>query len=477
MDKRLSFDVCIIGAGPGGYVAAIFAARQGMKVALIEEKALGGTCLNVGCIPTKTMASSADLLHAMGKAADFGIDCKAKATVNLASLISRKDKLIEKMQGNLAMLIKSNGVVLIEGKATFDDPYTLRVKGGDTTILSTKTVIIATGSHPSSLPHLPVDGNWICDSTALLTRKNLPSHLIVVGGGYIGCEFASIFSEFGSKVTIVEAMDRIIPLQSAPLSKALTHAFEKAGITLLTGRKVISSSKKESSVLLTLDDQSTLEGDCVLVAVGRAANTHSLQLEKACVFQDKRGFITVGEDLRTNQNHIFAIGDCNGRLLLAHAASHQGIVAAENAAALVGGSALERKMDMSAVPAVIFTHPEIAWVGLSLEEAEKAGYQAAACRFPMGNLGKSQVNLADEGYFELVYQKNDGRILGGFVVGKEASSLIGEALTAVHHGLSLKDLENMIHPHPTLTEGFHETAALGLGHPIHTLKKGSSKSS
>lgn len=471
MNKSETFDCCIVGAGPAGYVAAISAAQKGLKVALIEESYLGGTCLNVGCIPTKSFASSATALSTIKEAASFGIDLSCCAKVNLEKLVFQKQQLLMKMRSSLQTLITANAVTLFPGRACFTSSNSLKVSGQNATLeLSFSTAVVATGSRPASLSSLPVDGESIFDSTSILELKKMPKTMIVVGGGYIGCEFASIFASFGCNVTIIEALDSLIAPQGKSLSSALTDSFIRSGITLLMNKKVVSSSKKSGCVEVTLDDGSTVSADIVLVAVGRVSVADSVAPQMAGLALTPRGTFFTNDFLQTNKEHIFAIGDCNGRSFLAHAASHQGVVAAENAAAFVQKAPISHAIDLTKVPGVIFTHPEIAFVGLTLEQASLIT-KAKSAKFPMAALGKAQVNYAPEGYFEFVYRESDGRILGAFVVGKEASSLIGEGVVAVCQGLSLADIKETIHPHPTLCEGFHEAALVGLGEPLHIFKE------
>jgi len=457
MDK---FDIVVIGAGPGGYVAAIKAAQCGKSVALIEEKDLGGTCLNVGCIPTKTLIANAEVYHAIKKAGEFGITT-GDVSFDYAQMKKRKDQVIESSKRGLEGLIKSNGIEIIYGRATFTSPTTLKVSGKSPRELLAKKVIIATGSTTLDIPAFPCDHKQILNSTSILELTKLPKSLAVIGGGYIGCEFASLFAELGVKVTILEALPSIIAMQGKQLSEALTKAFVKQGIEIKTEVFVEKIDCAASHVTVHLKGGETVEAEMALVAVGRKVCSENLGLEQAGIATDDRGMIPVNSKMETGVPNVYAIGDVTGKAMLAHVASHQGVIAAANAC---GQSAY---MHYHAVPAVIFTHPEIATVGLTYDEAKEQGYDAKAGAFPFQALGKAKAMIATDGFAQIVMDKRTKQILGAQAMGIEASTLIGEMAVAIHNELTIECLCDTIHAHPTLSESWLEAALITNDTPIH----------
>ncbi|MDX8430803.1 MAG: dihydrolipoyl dehydrogenase [Candidatus Algichlamydia australiensis] len=449
------FDIAIIGAGPGGYVAAIKAAQTGKKVALVDKSHLGGTCLNVGCIPTKTLLSNATLYHKMKMAKEYGIHT-GELSVDYGQMKSRKDAVVQKLRGGIEGLLKANKVKFFSGHAKFVSLKEIKV--GEETLIRFEKAIIATGSEPVDIPAFPCDHKQILNSTSILELTEIPKTLVVVGGGYIGCEFASLFAELGTKVTIVEALPKIVMAQGDQISKVLHDALEKRGIEILTDTMVESI---DSGLKINLKGGKTLEAEKALISVGRRVVSENLGLDRAGVAVNKVGMIEVNEKMETNSPGIYAIGDVTGIAMLAHIASHQGIVAAVNA---TGGSA---QMHYHAIPAVIFTTPEIAMVGMTLEEAKKEGYAAKTGQFPFQALGKSQASLDTEGFAQIVIDEKTGQILGAQVVGHEASALIGEMAIAIQNELTTDCVIDTIHPHPTITEGWLEAALLANNTPIH----------
>ena len=454
------YDVIVVGAGPGGYVAAIKAAQMGKKVALIEKGDLGGTCLNVGCIPTKTLIAHAQVLETILHAADFGITTGVVA-FDYAKMKERKDGVVSKIRKSLEGLIQAHGVKIIRGEAQFTGPKELKVKGSDQQVLQGKSIIIATGSQPLEIPSIPCDHQKVFNSTSILEMRQLPKTLAVIGGGYIGCEFASLYAELGVKVVILEALPTIVAAQGAAISQVLTAAFKKKGIDVRTGVIVEGVDVQSQGVKVRLKEQPPLEVEAVLVAVGRKVISQGLGLEHAGVLTTERGVIEVNEKMETSVPGIYAIGDTTGKVMLAHVASHQGIVAAVNA---TGGEAV---MHYAAVPAVIFTLPEIAMVGMTLEEALEKGHAAAVGKFPFQALGKAVATQETEGFAQLVIDKKTGQILGAQVVGHEAASLIAEPALAIANELTVDCLTETIHAHPTLPEAWLEAAFLALDTPIH----------
>jgi dihydrolipoamide dehydrogenase len=460
MTEKQYYDLIVIGAGTGGYVAAIKASQLGKKVALVEKGELGGTCLNVGCIPTKTMIANAQVLEKVKHAADFGITTGA-ISIDFAKMKERKDGVITKIRKGLEGLIRSNGITILRGAAQFTGPKELKVKGQDNVVIQAEKIIIASGSEPMDIPAFPCDHQKVFNSTSILELTQLPKTLAIIGGGYIGCEFASLYAELGVKVIVLEALPMIVAAQGKIISDTLTAAFKKQGIDVQTGVFVEGIDKHAKGVTIRLKDKGPIEADAVLVAVGRKVVSQGMALENAGVLISDRGAIVVNDKMETNVPGIYAVGDVTGQVMLAHVASHQGIVAATNAA---GGEAV---MHYNAVPAVIFTLPEIAMVGLTQEQAIEQGYAAASGKFPFQVLGKSVASMDTEGFAQVIIDKKTGQILGAQVVGHEASSLIAEMALAIANELTVDCLADTIHAHPTLPEALHEAGLMAMDIPLH----------
>ncbi len=459
MEKK-RFDVAIIGAGPGGYVAAIKAAQNGKSVALIEKSFLGGTCLNVGCIPTKTLLANAQIMHKIHMAEEYGIQV-GSVTFDFLKMKTRKDQVVEKIRKSLEGLLQANKIQIFSGKAEFLSPTEIKVVGDDNALLETENTIIATGSEPLDIPAFPCDHTRIMNSTSILELTQLPKNLAIIGGGYIGCEFASLYAEFDVNVTILEALPSILSLQGKAVGEALTAAYKKQGINIQTDVFVEGIDHEGEGVSIKLKGKNPVKADLALVAVGRKVNSAHLGLEKAGVKTGPKGEILVNEKLETNIPGIYAIGDVTGRFLLAHVASHQGIVAASN---ILGQ---EMQMHYNAVPAVIFTTPEIATVGMTLDEAKDAGYKPQVGKFPFQALGKSIATIDTDGFAEVIVDKGTGQILGAQVVGHEASTLIAEMALAINNELTADCVADTIHAHPTVAESWLEAALLANDTPIH----------
>lgn len=456
----MSYDLIVIGGGPGGYVCAIKAAQLGLKVALVEKEKVGGTCLLRGCIPTKTLLANAHVVQMIRTAKEFGISVDG-FHIHYAQMKERKDLVIDTLWKGVSQLLKTNGIDCFEGTASFVSPQEIKVRGTKPLALSAKKIVIATGSIPSSILSAPVDFHRIHDSTSILELTKLPKSLLILGAGYIGCEFASLFAELGVKVTLVEFLPGIVWTQGKSISTFLTNSFQKKGISLKCNVKMEKCHVTEEGVLLSLSDGSSLEGEMLLVSVGRRPYTEGLELGNAGIGTNPQGFIPVNEKMETDVKGIYAIGDVTGKSMLAHTASHQGIVAAINC------SGQSEKMHYDSIPAVIFTDPEIATVGYTLEIAKEKGFDAVSHKFPFAALGKAQAGIETEGYAELVTEKKTGRILGAFLVGSNAGNLISEITLAIDNELTIESLSSTIHPHPTLSEAWMETALLAQGLPIH----------
>ena len=459
-DQVRKFDTAVLGSGPGGYVAAIRAASGGKRVALIESKDLGGVCLNWGCIPTKTLIANAEVLKKVRGASDFGIQI-AGMSFDYAHMKRRKDQVVEKIRKSLEGLVQAHRIEIIRGFGEFVGPRQIKVRGQQNCLVEADSVIIATGSAPRQLASCPFDYKTIHDSSSVLELTQLPSKMVIVGGGVIGCEFASLFKELGVDIVILEALPLIIAPEGKAISDALTLALKKRGIQIQTGVTVEGIDRTDSGVRVRLGNGESIEGDMALVAVGRKLNSDGFGLERAGVFVNERGAIEVNERMETNVPGIYAIGDVTGKWLLAHVASHQGVVAAEN---ILGEKSV---MHYNAVPSVIFTHPEVATVGLTLDRALELGYDAQIGKFPFMALGKAQASLETDGFAQIVVDKKTGQILGAQVMGYEASSLIAEMTVAVQNELTVDCITASIHAHPTIAEGWLEAAWIARDLPIH----------
>lgn len=459
MSEKKQFHVTVIGGGPGGYVAAIKAAQSGKSVALVERGALGGTCLNVGCIPTKTLIANADVWRKVETADQYGIQVD-HASFDFAKMKERKDKVVSQMTRGLSGLIQSNKITLFKGEAKFISREEIKVLGEDEAIIRSETFIIATGSEPRDMAAFPFDHERILSSTSALDLTSLPKSIAIIGGGYIGCEFASLYHTFGVEVTVIEMLPQILPTEGSDVGAFMRAAFEKQGIRIMTEVAVEGIDRTEAGVSIRLQGGERVEAGRALVAVGRKLNSDTLGLEKIGVVTD-RGAIVVNDRMETNLPGIYAIGDVTGKILLAHVASHQGIVAAINA---TGGDA---EMHYNAVPSVVFTHPEAAAVGLTLHKAKEAGYDAVLAKFPFQALGKAQATIETDGFAQVVVDRPTHQILGAQVVGYEAGTLIAEMAVAIFNELTLESIGDAIHAHPTLPEAWMEAALLAGDIPIH----------
>ncbi|MFG2096805.1 dihydrolipoyl dehydrogenase [Streptomyces sp. NPDC048612] len=482
------FDVLVIGGGPGGYVAAIRAAQLGKKVALVDKERPGGVCLNWGCIPTKAMLRSAEVLETVRGADEFGV-LADDVRLDYATVLRRKDRIVRTLTDGIAHLLKANGVTVVTGHARFVDDHTVAVheagpaplgddgpryaappaEGPAREHLTAHHLVVATGSRPAvpAVPGADLPGVVTSDGAFLLPR--VPSRVLVVGGSAVGAEWASMFHAFGAEVTVVEMMPTLLPGEDQDIGRALTRSFTKRGIRVLTRHTVAAIDEGSDGAPLrahlTATDgrpAETVPADTVLFGVGRRPNTAALDLDTAGVRTDERGYLPVDDQLRTNVPHIHAIGDVTGRLQLAHVASHQGLVAA---AAICGH---DERIAYDAVPAATFTHPEVASVGLTEAAAVAAGHEVTSARFPFAALGRAHAYGATEGMVKIVAERDGGRVLGTHIIGPGASDLIAEAALALTHGATLTTLADTVHAHPTLGEATMEAAMSALGLPLHT---------
>lgn len=459
MEER-TFDIVVIGGGPGGYPAAIKAAQSEKKVALVEAKDLGGTCLNRGCIPSKTLIANAEVLQRVREAEEFGV-IVGEISFDFQKMVRRKDAIVGRIRKSLEGLIASNKITLFRGFGKLTSATTVEVAGPNPVRLKTEKIILATGSEPRNIDAFPFDYNQIHDSTSMLELQTLPESLAIIGGGVIGCEFASLYSALGVDVTILEMMPRIIPMECSSISNALAKAFTKKGIKLLTNVVVQGIDKSPDGVKIRLAGKESVEADIALVAVGRSLNVQGIGLDTAGIKLTESGLIAVNDKMETNVPGIYAVGDISSRWWLAHVASHQGVIAASNA------TGHEAHINYHAVPSVIFTSPEIGTVGRTLEGAIKDGFNATVGSFPFQALGKSQAADQTEGFAQVVTDKRTGQILGAQVVGHEASSLIAEMAVAIANELTVESITETIHAHPTIAEVWLEAALIANDTPLH----------
>ncbi|KZE51930.1 dihydrolipoamide dehydrogenase [Brevibacillus parabrevis] len=464
-------DVVVIGGGPGGYAAAIRLGQLGQSVVLIEKEALGGVCLNRGCIPSKALIHAASEFHKLAGLGKLGIRLpEGNASFQLADWHTWKESVVSQLSQGVEQLCKANGVTVVKGSATFLSADRIGVEtGGDFETYKFRQAIIATGSRPFVPQSLATDHELILDSTDLLNLKELPGTLAIIGGGYIGMELGMAYAKLGTKVTVVEAANSILPQTASHLTQEVRKQAKQLGITLKTATKVESMSRGDGGVTLALLSEANGREELTVekagVTIGRVPNTGEIGLGQAGVNVDERGHIPVDAFCRTNQPHIFAIGDVTPGPALAHRASKQGIVAAEVIADLPSS------MDSPYVPYVIFTDPPIAGVGLTRAEAEALGHRVKAASFPYRANGKALTLGEREGFAEVIVEEDAHLLLGMHVVGADAPNLIGEGVLALELAARVEDLALTIHPHPTLSEVWLEAAEAVLGHAIHIVNK------
>jgi len=458
----------IIGSGPGGYVAAIRAAQMGAAVTVVEDAEVGGTCLNWGCIPTKTLIASAEVLERTRNAADFGVEVSGEVGYNLAKIRERKDKIVATQVKGIRGLFKSWGVNLIEGRGSLLAPDIVRVVRKDGTAMDVKSdkVIIATGSRPAKLPGFPFDGESVITSDEAIQLASIPKSLLIVGAGVIGSEFAFIYNAFGADVTMVEMMARAISTEDEEMSAVLEREFKKAKIKLLTNVKVEKVEKgSDGMMVVKLSNGTEVRTERILVSIGRHMNSENLGLDTVGVVIGKRGEITVNGKMETSIPVIYAIGDVTGNMMLAHVASQQGLVAVDNA---LGG---DSRMDYSVVPAGIFTMPEIGSVGLRENQTIEKGIKYRVGRFQFRGLGKAHAMGEIVGMIKIIADEATDKVIGVHICGAHATDLIHEGALAIQVGVTAKQLGEMIHAHPTLAEGMMEAAEDVHKMAIHVMKK------
>ncbi len=455
------YDIMVIGGGPGGYVAAIKGAREGKKVCIAEQSAFGGVCLNEGCIPTKTLIKTANVLQEIKEAASFAIEGvdPAALSVSMAKLQKRKAGVVQTLVGGVKSLLRANKVAVVEGAAAFVDPHTVEVAGKKITF---EYGIIATGSSALMPPFIKMEGdNRILTSREALNADAVPASIAIIGGGVIGIEFAYLFNKLGAKVTVVELLDTILPMVDEEVSGLAKKRLEKDGVTFHMGAKV--HTVRDNAVLFTSGgSEKSVAADCVLMAVGRVPNTDGLNAEAIGIEFAKKAIVT-GASLRTNVPNIYAIGDVNGKVMLAHTASHEGIVAVES----ICGKAAH--MDYSRIPSCIYLEPEIACIGLTEKAAREQGRAVKVGKFPMAANGKSLVEGDTDGMVKVIVDDDLGEILGVHLYGKHVTDMIAELSVAMTLEATAEEIIHSIHPHPTVSEAIPEAFMAAFGKAIHCL--------
>jgi dihydrolipoamide dehydrogenase len=467
-ENNSSFDLIIIGSGPGGYVAAIRATQLGLNVACIETEKLGGVCLNVGCIPTKALLSSASFVREMKVAEGHGVTMEG-VKVELGPAHERSRRVADQLNKGVGHLFKKNGVTHIEGFGRLVAKGKLEVEDaqGGKAVYEAPHIVIATGSRPRDIPPIPIDEDRIWSSTGALFQTDAPKSLAVVGAGAVGMEFADVYSSYGAEVHVIEMLDRVLPLEDKESSAAVGRSYKKRKIKIRTSTTVQSSEFTDTGVKLNLTDKNgkeeVLEVERVLSAIGRVPNSEDLGLDVVGVkLTERGGFIEVDEHLRTNVDGIYAIGDVAGPPLLAHKASHEGIVCVEHIAGQGHGT-----VDYTNIPNCTYAHPEVASVGFTEEEAKEAGYDFEVGKFPWMGIGRAVAAGDTEGFIKVIRDKEYSEILGAHIVGPHATELIAEFVIGRHLEATVEELEKAMHPHPTLSEGVAEGALAALGRAIH----------
>ena len=463
------YDLIVIGSGPGGYVAAIRAAQLGLKTACVESRdTLGGTCLNVGCIPSKAMLHASEMFHEAhsGALAKFGIDFNG-VTLNLDQMHAEKTKAVDELTGGIAFLFKKNKVDWLKGHAAFTSANSVDVAGKNYTA---KNIMIATGSSVTPLPGVEIDQKVIVDSTGALALPKVPKHMVVIGGGVIGMELGSVWLRLGAKVTVVEYLDQILPGYDGEVRKEAAKIFKKQGFEIRTGTKVTGATVSGGMATLTIEPAAggpseTIEADCVLVSIGRKPNTAGLELDKAGLATNERGQIEIGHDFQTKVPGIYAIGDVVPGPMLAHKAEDEGVAAADFVA---GGTGI---VNHNVIPGVVYTYPEIASVGLTEEQAlEKAGGEKGEIKvgkFPMMANSRAKTNRDTDGFVKVIADAKTDRVLGVHIIASIAGSMIAEAALAMEFGATSEDIAYTSHAHPTHAEALKEAAMAVTGKPIH----------
>jgi dihydrolipoamide dehydrogenase len=462
MAESYDFDIAVIGSGPAGYVAGIRAAQLGARVCVIEKGQLGGVCTNVGCIPTKALWHTASTALRLESAAEIGLRV-GDVSVDWPALAKRRDKVLDTIRGGVKALLSGNKVELIQAEAAFADPHRLKLAGaaGRDTV-SAARIFIATGSRPVELKSAPFDHQAIIDSSDAVSANELPDSVLIIGGGYIGLEFANIYTACGVEVTVVEALDRLLPAMDEDCARVVTKVLKKRRVPVHTGKRLEKVERGKGGVRATLSDGTKLEAQKLLVCVGRRPDRGGVDIAAAGLEEGEKGELVVNEHLQTAQPHIYAIGDVTGRAMLAHVGSYAGTVAAAHATGKITA-----RMDYRVIPACVFVYPEVAVVGMGEEQAKEAAGEIVVKKFPFRALGKAHCIDETEGLVKMICAAPSGQILGVHMCGPDASSLLGEAALAIKLECTAEELAGTIHTHPTLPEAVHEAAEGAVGMPIN----------
>lgn len=463
----MDYQVVVIGSGPGGYVAAIRCAQLGMKTAIIEKyDTLGGTCLNVGCIPSKALLDSSEHFHAAEHTfKEHGIDIN-KPKVNLKQMIDRKADVVKQNVEGIDYLMKKNKIDVFHGMGSFVDKNTIEIDGKDKKKITAEKVIIATGSKPANLPFIELDKDRVITSTEALELKEVPKHMIVIGGGVIGVELGSVYARLGAKVSVVEYLDSLIPTMDSTMGKELQKSLKGLGFEFYLGHKVTAVDKKGKNVTVKAETKKgetvEIKGDYCLVSIGRRPYTDKLGLDKAGVKMDDKGRVEVDDHLRTNVDNIYAIGDVVKGAMLAHKAEEEGVFVAES----IAGQ--KPHINYNLIPGVVYTWPEVASVGYTEEQLKEQGKKYKTGKFPYKALGRARASMDTEGLVKILADKETDEVLGVHIIGARAADMIAAGVTAMEYRASAEDIARMSHAHPTYMEAFKEAAlAATENRPIH----------
>lgn len=469
MSENQSYDVVVIGAGPGGYVAAIRASQLGLKTAVVERQWMGGVCLNVGCIPSKALLRNADIAHTLReRGKEFGFSFE-NLKLDFSAAVKRSRQVSDRLVRGVGFLMRKNNIDVHNGTAVLKSKDTIQVtdKDGKTTEIKAKNIILATGSHTFVIPGVTIDGEKIVTYQEAILQDKLPKSVVIIGGGAIGVEFATIWNAYGSEVTIVEMLPRILPLEDEESSAELTKLYQKRGIKILTGHRVMGVEATDQGARVRVSpgegkEEVTLEAEQALIAIGFRPNTKDIGLEAAGVQLTERGFVQIDDRMATNVPGIYAIGDVTGQLLLAHVASAMGVVAAENIAGVE-----TVKLDYKMMPRATYSHPQVASFGYTEAEAKEQGYDIKVGKFPFQPNGKA-LGLGDyNGFVKIIRDARYGEILGAHLVGPDVSELLPELTLAQRMELTTAEIARNVHAHPTLSEALMEAAEAAEGHAIH----------
>ena len=463
-EKR--YDLVVIGSGPGGYVAAIRAAQLGMATAIVERDRLGGVCLNWGCIPSKALLSSARVYNTIRSAAKWGIST-GEVSFDIEKIIGRSREVADNISKGVAFLMKKNRIEVLSGTARLEEKRKVVIDGagGDTYAVSARHAIVATGGRARTLQGVEVDGVKVLTSRQALETTRVPKSIVIIGGGAIGCEFAYFYNSFGSRVTVVEMLDHLLPLEDEEVSLELERSFKKQGIRFLVGHRVEGIDTQGEGVKVTVTknggEKTPLEGDTVLLAVGVRGNVEGLGLEELGIVVEK-GRVEVDRWYQTAAEGVYAIGDVIGPPWLAHVASHEGVACVERIAGLAS-----HPLDYRTIPACTYCQPQVASVGLTEKQAVEQGFRVKTGKFPFRVLGKARAAMAEEGFVKLVFEERYGELLGAHIIGEEATELIAELVTAKALETTYLELLKTVHAHPTLSEAIMEAAGAAYGEQIH----------